>query len=213
VSSSVSSTRWEIVHYLACAMCIFGLLGLTGLYARQSRKPGWLNLVGYILLSLWFALIMGFSFIEAFALPHISRSSPGFVDGWMAMLNGSGSTAGMGALPTVWLLTAPIYMLGGLLFGIAIYRSGIFPRWAGVLLAAGTLLAPVAGLLPLAAQPKAAVPVGFAFIWLGYALWSNPASATATPAVVPRQTSNAMRTLDGEPAHPHGQPAARKIRS
>ena len=54
----------------------------------------------------------------------------------------------LGGLPTVWTLTAPIYMLGGLLFGIATFRAGILPRWAGVLLAVGTALAPVAALLP-----------------------------------------------------------------
>ena len=41
-----------------------------------------------------------------------------------------------------------MYMVGGLLFGIATFRAGILPRWAGVLLAIGTVLAPVAGLLP-----------------------------------------------------------------
>jgi hypothetical protein len=99
----------------------------------------------------------------------------------MAMLNGSGSTAGMGALPRLWLPTAPVYMLGGLPFGIAIYRSGILPRWAGVLLAAGTLLAPAAGVLPLAAQPKVAAPVGVAFIWFGYALWSDRGTVPSAP--------------------------------
>ena len=46
-------------------MSFFGVLGLAGLYARQAIKAGWLGLVGYILLSLWLVLIMGFSFVEA----------------------------------------------------------------------------------------------------------------------------------------------------
>jgi len=37
----------------------------------------------------------------------------------------------------------------------------------------GTLLAPVAALLPLELQPKIAIPVGLALAWLGYALWSE----------------------------------------
>src|SRR5664279_5434638 len=57
VVSSVTSTRWQIVHVLACAMSFFGLLGMAGLYARQAVKTGWLGLVGYILLSLWLVLI------------------------------------------------------------------------------------------------------------------------------------------------------------
>jgi hypothetical protein len=90
----------------------------------------------------------------------LTSAQPGFVQAWMGMLTGSSSTFNLGALPTLWTLTAPVYMLGGLLFGIATFRSGVLPRWAGVLLAAGTLMAPLAGLLPNASQPKIAVPVG-----------------------------------------------------
>ena len=76
VASSVTTTRWEIVHVLACAMSFFGVLGLAGLYARQAVKTGWLGLVGYLLLSVWMVLIMGFSFVEAFILPHVATTSP-----------------------------------------------------------------------------------------------------------------------------------------
>jgi hypothetical protein len=44
VASAVTTTRWQVVHVLACAMSVFGLLGLTGLYARQAVKTGWLGL-------------------------------------------------------------------------------------------------------------------------------------------------------------------------
>ena len=100
-------------------------------------------------------------------------TTPAFVQGWMGMFNSNGSTFDLGALPAVWTLAAPLYILGGLLFGIATFRAGILPRWAGVLLAAGTLLAPIAKLLPNASQPKTAIPVGLALAWLGYALWSE----------------------------------------
>src|SRR5450755_4635807 len=68
VPLSVTTTRWEIVHVLACAVSFFGLLGMAGLYARQAVKTGWLGLVGYILLSLWLVVIMGFSFVSTFAV-------------------------------------------------------------------------------------------------------------------------------------------------
>ena len=135
VPSSVTTTRWEIVHIVACAMCFFGLLGMAGLYARQAVKTGWLGLAGYLLLSLWFVLIMGFSFVEAFILPHVATASPALVQAWMGMFNGPARTFNIGALPTIWTLTGPVYILGGLLFGIATFRAAILPRWAGVLLA------------------------------------------------------------------------------
>ena len=81
----------------------------------------------------------------------------------------------------LWTLTGPVYMLGGLLFGIATFRARILPRWAGILLAVGTTFAPVAALLPPEYEPKVAVPVGLALVWLGYALWSERREQAAEP--------------------------------
>ena len=177
--SSVTTIRWATVHVLACAMSFFGLLGVAGLYARQAVKSGWLGLVGYVMLSLWLALIMGFSFIEAFILPHVATVTPSFVEGWMGMFNGTASKIDLGVLPTLWTLTGPLYILGGLLFGIATFRAHIPPRGAAVLLAIGTALAPAAGLLPLASQPKIAIPTGLALAWLGYALLAERETSAA----------------------------------
>ena len=118
-------------------------------------------------------LVMGFSFVEAFVLPQIATATPAFVDGWMKMFNGGTSSISMGALPTLWTLSGPLYILGGLLFGIATFRAGILPRGAAVLLALGTVLAPVAAPLSLSAQPKIAIPTGLALAWLGYALMTE----------------------------------------
>jgi hypothetical protein len=126
-------------------------------------------------------LIMGFSLIEAFILPRLASTEPTFVTSWMGMLTGDPRPFNLAALPTVWTLTTPIYILGGLLFGIATFRAGILPRWAGALLAVGTALSPVAALVPNASQPKIAVPVGVAIAWLGYALWSEPRGDTLEP--------------------------------
>jgi hypothetical protein len=151
-------------------MSFFGVIGLAGLYARQATKAGWLGFAGFVMLSAWMVLIMGFSFVEAFVLPRVATSSPGFVQGWMGMFNGHPSPVNLGALPALWTLTAPLYIGGGLLFGIATFRAGILPRGAAVLLAIGTVLAPVASQLSLTWQPKIAIPTGLALAWLGYAL-------------------------------------------
>lgn len=179
--ASVTTTTWVIVHILACAMCFFALLGLTGIYARQAEKSGWLGLVGFVMLSLWFAIVLGYSFIEVFILPSFATALPAFVNSWMGMLNSTASEMNLGVLPTLWTLAGPLYLLGGLLFGIATFRAGLLPRWAGVLLAAGTILAPVAAFLPLDLQPKIAVPVGLALVWLGYALWSERRQNASAP--------------------------------
>ncbi|MDP9329070.1 MAG: hypothetical protein M3P11_00235 [Actinomycetota bacterium] len=169
----MTTTRWETVHVIACAMSFFGVLGLAGIYARQAVKSGWLGLIGFVMLSFWLVLIMGFSFVEAFILPHPGTVTPVFIEGWMGMFNGDPSPVSLGVLPTIWTLTGPVYIFGGLLFGIATYRARILPRGAAVLLVLGTVLAPVAKLLSLAAQPKIAIPTGLALAWLGYGLMTE----------------------------------------
>jgi hypothetical protein len=181
VLSSVTTTRWAIVHALATAMCFFGLLGMAGLYARQLKEVGWFGLVGFLMFSLWLALILGFSFVETFILPQLATELPTFVDGFLGMFTGSASEINLGVLPTLWALTGPLYIFGGLLFGIATFRAGILSSWAAGLLAVGTTLAPVATLLPPEHEPKVAVPVGVALAWLGYALWSERREQASEP--------------------------------
>ena len=80
ILASVTTPVWLVVHILAMGTSIFGLLGLTGIYARQAEKSGWLGLAGYLLLTLWLALILGFTFVEVFILPTLATVAPAFVD-------------------------------------------------------------------------------------------------------------------------------------
>jgi hypothetical protein len=175
VLSSVTTARWAIVHYLGFAMCLLGLIGVTGIYARQVGEVGWLGLIGYLLLSLFYALTMAFQFVEAFVSPLLATVAPTFVEGFLGIPSGHASEISLGALPTLYMLTGFVgYVLGGLLFGIATFRAGILPRWAGGLLAAGVVL-PLLGssLVPHPFDRIFAVPVGLAVAWLGYALWAE----------------------------------------
>lgn len=170
IVSSVTTTQWGIVHALATAMCFFFLLGVTGLYARQAEKAGWLGLAGYLLLSLWAVITVTFTLVEVSILPLLATEAPTLAEGFLGIFNSSAGKTEFGVLANLWTLTGPLYIVGGLLLGIATFRAGILPRWAAVLLAVGTLLAPIAALLPPEHEPKVAVPVGIALAWLGYAL-------------------------------------------
>ncbi len=73
------------------------------------------------------------------------------------------------------------YILGGLLFGIALYHAGVLARWAAALLAVASVLTMTIPLLPMVNQRLFAVVNGIAMIGLGWSLWRDQRSAAAEP--------------------------------
>ena len=174
VVGSVNTSAWAIITGLKTAMCLLLLLGIVGLYARNVNKAGWLGLAGFLLFSLSWAIQTAFVFAESFILPPMASLAPKFVDGILGISYGRASEVDLGAAPAIYqLVVGGGYMLGGLLFGIAIFRAGILPRWAAGLLAATAALTPLAALFPHNIQRLAAMPMGLALACLGYALWSE----------------------------------------
>lgn len=180
VLSSVTTDTWAVIQSFKTAMCLLYLVGITGLYARQGKAAGWLGLVGFLLFSLNWAIQMPFTFTEAFILPPLAAEAPRFVESFLGIINESVIEMNLGALPTLYTLAGGLYMLGSLLFGIATFRAGILPRWAAGLLAiSGPLSVILVSLLPHHLERMAAVPMGFAVAWLGYALWSERRATVA----------------------------------
>jgi hypothetical protein len=173
VVSSVTTSMWTFVHLLTIVMAFFGLLGIAGIYARQVEKAGWMGLAGCLLLSLWYVIVTGFTFFEAFILPLLASDSPKVAASFLGIFTGSVGETSVGALATLWTLLGVVYILGNLLFGIATFRAGILSRWAAALLGLGAVSSPAFGLLPQSFAPLAAVPVGLGLAWLGYSLWSE----------------------------------------
>ena len=187
--ASVTPTRWIIVHIFATAMCFFVLIGLAGLYARQAEKSGWLGLAGFFLYSLSWVLTLGYTFAEVFILPLLATQAPAFVQGFLGAYSSSGDPT-FAALANLWTVTVVLYILGGLLFGIATFRAHILSRWAGGLLAVGSILSPLASLLPREYEPLVAVPVGLALAWMGYSLWSEQRAPALVPSPCPESSQH-----------------------
>jgi hypothetical protein len=193
VLSSLTTPQWAIVHYLSMAMDIFAMLGITGLYARQVEKSGWLGLAGYLLFSLFWASSLASHFLEALISPLLATNAPKLAEGILGVVNGVPSEINLGALPMVNTVAGILgYALGGLIFAIAMFRARVMPRWASVLLA-------VSIVLPFFTQSLVqhpydrifAVPVGLALAWLGFALFterrapaSDPVSSRISPLPV-----------------------------
>jgi hypothetical protein len=169
--ASVTTSRWAITHALAIAMSVFGLLGMTGLYARQVEAAGWLGLLGYL----------PFNFFEAFILPLLATEAPAFAEGFLGIITRSAGEMTFGLLAGLWALSDILFLLGGLVFGIATLRAGILSRWAAGVFTAGIGLAPATALLPHGLEPLVAVPIGVGLASLGAALWAERLENAADP--------------------------------
>ena len=181
--AAVTTDAWAIINSLKLAMCFLFLTGLAGLYVRQMEKAGWLGLAGFVLFSLSWALQIGFVFAEVFILPTMAVAAPQFVDSYLGIANGFRGELDIGAIVPAYTLVGLLYLLGGLLFGIATVRAGVLPRSPAALLALTALLTPVAVLLPHEIQRLAAIPMGLSLAWLGFALWSERRNENAIGAL------------------------------
>lgn len=183
--ASVTTEFWAVIIGFKFVMCLLFLVGITGIYARQAEKAGWLGLAGFALLILSWWLQTGYVFVDGFVLPVLAAAAPGFIHSYLGMVNpASPSTMSIGALPAIYVLVGISYMLGGLVFGIATVRAGVLPRRPAILLAVAAVLTPFAALLPHEIQRLAAIPTGFALAWLGYAVWATRPAAAKLPAEV-----------------------------
>jgi hypothetical protein len=180
--TSVTTGTWATFMYFKLAMCLFFLIGITGLYSRQADRAGWTGFAGFLLLIVSWFLQSAFIFNEGFILPVLADAAPQYVDSFLTLANGTKPTMDIGLASAVYGVAGIFYMLGGLVFGIATVRAGVLPKWAAILLAVAAVLTPFAALLPHEIQRFAGIPVGLAIAWLGYANWSMNRS-TASQAV------------------------------
>ena len=83
-------------------------------------------------------------------------------------------------------LTGACYLLGGLVFGIALFRANVLARWAAVLLAVSTVATASLAVLPASFDRPMAVPEGVALIGLGVSLWCTQRQASSSVQVTPQ---------------------------
>ena len=87
--------------------------------------------------------------------------------------NGGIAKGDIGGLQVLFGLMGAGLILGGVIFGIALFRANVLARSAAALLAASTGFLAALAMLPESFNRPFAVPVGIALIALGVSLWRN----------------------------------------
>lgn len=183
--ASVTTMPWMVIISLKFAMCLFFMIGTAGLFFRQMSKAGWFGLVAFVLFAASWWLQTGYVFTELLVLPPLASVSPELVDSFLSIANQHPATLDIGQFATVYNVLGLLYLVGGILLGVATLRAGVLPRIPSVLLAAAALITPAAAMLPHELQRYAAIPMGIAFIWLGFALWFPRKTTAPSGAMQP----------------------------
>jgi hypothetical protein len=165
-----TTTEYAVRETVKIFMTVFSLIGITGIYLRQVRQVGVLGLIGYVLFGVGYLAIFGVQVVGVFVLPSLAGSHPGYVNDVFAVATSDTPVGDVGAVPILF-RGGFAYILGGFLFGIALFRAKVLARWAAVLLSVGAVATVATAELPELTQRLFAIPVGVALMGLGYSLW------------------------------------------
>jgi hypothetical protein len=170
---TTETSQWVARSCAKIVMAALALAGITGMYLRQYRRAGVLGLIGYAVFAAGYLAMLSVEVMAATVLPNLVDTQPGFVNDVVAAAAGGKADGDIGALQTLFNLAGAGYMVGGLVFGIALFRAHVLARWAAALLAVSTVGTAALAVLPDAFNRPFAVPEGIALIGLGVSLWRN----------------------------------------
>ncbi len=142
-SPLITSGPWVLAHLMVTLAFVLLLYGMLALYARLAAVPrGPSPILGLVLSLAGIALIMPMLGVETFILPIVGL---------------------------MFLFALLLLAVGSISFARAIWRSGVLPRGAGVLLAIGLALwfPPFPALIRIVDG----FVIGAGGVWLAWAMW------------------------------------------
>jgi hypothetical protein len=179
------TNEWVIRCTAKLVMAALALAGITGIYLRQVRQMRVLGLVGFVVFAVGYLLLFATQVMAVFVLPELTDKAPTFVNDVVVAAEGGNPDGDIGHLQIMFNLTGAGYLLGGLIFGIAIFRAGVLARWAAALLAVSTVGTAALAVLPEAFNRPMAIPEGVALIGLGISLWRVERQTPAPDGSIP----------------------------
>ena len=182
----VTTDFYLLKHLLASGLginfVIFGTIAL-GAYLAGSRagRMGLVGMVSAVFGTLLFLMVGG---VSIFAAPKQGQAILAGIEEYEKLPTILADTA---LLPTMG-VGVLLMLVGNVLLGVAVWRSGTLPRWAGALWVAGSAL-PLLGqiyiILPIGADstpptvPMGAVLLAIGGAWMAYSVLRRPSAEKA----------------------------------
>jgi hypothetical protein len=164
--------RLVAAHALFTVSYLLVLLGLPGLYGAHAVRMGRLGLVGF-LAAFTGTMLIAVSGNFGFLAPVLAAQSPHTIDA----INRYPPEAAPNAVAFAG------FVVGFVMFGVAMAKTASFPRPAGVLVAVGAPTQVVGFVLAQLVSPAlwavavlGSVALGAGMAWPGYRMWQHPAA-------------------------------------
>jgi hypothetical protein len=152
---------WVPAHGLLWLSFTIALLGWIAIYAAQARESGRLGVTAVAVIILGTSLASWIFSSDVTFVPVIAAEAPTLFDKIFTPAHiAIGGVSVLG------------WVAGCVLVGLSVVRARVFPRWAGILLAVGVLIVPIAYFagFSIRVAGAGATLAGIAQIWLGYTL-------------------------------------------
>ena len=174
---------------LGLILVIFGTIAL-GAYLITSRA-GRMGLVGMVITVFGTLLFLMIGGLSIFAVPKEGQAFLAGIEEYAKLPTILADTT---LLPTMG-VGVLLMLVGNVLLGVAVWRSGTLPKWAGALWVAGSAL-PLLGqiyiILPIGANstpptvPTGAVLLVIGGAWMAYSVLRRPSARTVGVQAQPR---------------------------
>jgi hypothetical protein len=176
----IVTTEMTIREATKAAMCLLAVAGLAGMFVRNRSRLGVVGRAGYALVTVGYLAMFVVQCLVGFVLPSMADTDPAYVRDVLVAATGGSAKGDIGAYPVLFGVAGIGFSIGGMLFGIALFRARILSRWAAALFAYGTVSAFALTVLPESFNRPFAVPTGVALIGLGLSLWRDMGEETET---------------------------------
>lgn len=172
--AAIDTPFWTVMHTALLVSAFLSLVGLFALYGQHGARLGRLGAVGFALAVIGLVVAACAFFFEAFLLPVFARRDPKLFAWDGPVVNSWGFRLSF---------LAGLWVIGLVLLGIALARSGVVPRAAALTLAvSAAAFAVLEGPFVPVLGPLSTLALTVGHVWVGAALWVGATGRTADPS-------------------------------
>lgn len=191
----VTTDHYLITHLFgSIGGAVLAILGVFALGAHlATSRAGRLGLVAMVMTVVGQALGLAVGGASTFAAPEEGQAHLAGIAEY-ARLNEQQPMLADTALVATFALAILLMFAGGVLLGVAVWRSGVLPRWAGAIWVASALIFYVLGAVlgmattggSLLTQPAAALLMVAGGGWMAWSVLRRPSAETVGLGAQPR---------------------------